>query len=134
MTQDTLTPQQRGAQTRARNAAAKAAQDAPAPDAPAQDNGHAPATLAAQAVNVKAAKRRPVFRDVHGIPRVPLADGRVGCVQAEQILTPDGIEQGPHMLTIPRKNQDGTESGQRYPLADVQLLADGFASAGVQLV
>lgn len=92
-------------------------------------------TLAAAATQAQARKRRPVFKDVPGIPRVPMADGRVGCVQAEVILEPDGsFASGPHMLTIPRRNADGSESGARFPLADVQLLADAFSAAGLKLV
>jgi hypothetical protein len=103
--------------------------------ATAKQAGTEPAqSLAAQAVTVKAGKRKPVFVDVDGIPRVPLADGRVGCVQHELLLTPEGTSHGPWMLTIPRKNADGSESGQRFPLADVQLLADAFKAAGKPLV
>lgn len=93
------------------------------------------ATLAQKATQQRAAKRKPVFRDVSGIPRVPLSDGRVGCVQAEVILLADGtVGSGAHMLTIPRRNADGSEAGQRFPLSDVQLLADAFAAAGYKLV
>lgn len=93
-------------------------------------------TLARQAQTVKASKRRPVFVDVPGIPRVPLSDGRTGAVQCELILSADGtIAQGAHMLAIPRSNGDGTEGAQwRIPLADVQLVADGFKAAGLTLV
>lgn len=130
MTEQTLTPQQKAAQTRAANAAAKAA--AAAADTQPQPQ---PVSLAAAAAQRKASKPKPVFRDKPGTPRVALADGRVGCVQCQLMLEPDGTTSlGPDMLTIPRTNADGSESGQRFPLAEIQLLADGFAAAGFQLV
>lgn len=92
-------------------------------------------TLAQRATTVETHKRRPVFKDVPNIPRVGMEDGRIGAVQAEVMLDTDGsIISGPHMLTVVRKNADGSESGARFPLADVQYLADAFKSAGFDLV
>ncbi len=92
-------------------------------------------SLATQASAVKAGKRKPVFIDVPNIPRVPLADGRVGCVQYELLLTGAGeTTTGAWMLTIPRKNADGSESGARFPLAEIQLIADAYRVAGHSLV
>lgn len=93
-------------------------------------------SLAAQAAARKVGKPKPVFADSPTVARFPLADGRVGCVQNQLSLGADGVtvERGPDLITIPRKNADGSESGERFPLATIQLLADGARAAGYKLV
>lgn len=110
----------------ARNTQAPSAppKDAPQPSAP-----EIVAALGALAESEHVDKAERVYVDVPET-RCAMADGRLTVLQRERRA--DG-SSGPILLALVKRNPDGRESAQRFPLADLQRASRAYARRGLVL-